>query len=251
MIERTQVPTVLSGDPSTTTVGFPVYDAHGNDVATLSRSGSGGFSLADRRTYDAWGVVRSQQSGGDPRLRYCASLGHRQDDESGLVYMRARTYEPTSGRFISEDPDRDGFNPYVYGYNNPVQNVDQTGRLVGLAVCAGVWWVCSLVWQPTSPEMKILKVMIESTFAAAGMADLYCSIGAVAEGEQPGKKVLYSAVAAGVGAIACMVLVQQVVLLLMIASIDDDSGDLDGKIDMINSAGSSFPLAGMAGGSDN
>ena len=71
------------------TTGFPLYDAHGNNVATLSRSGTG-YSVNDRRSYDAWGVVRAQQSGGDPKLRYCASLGHKQDDESGLIYMRAR-----------------------------------------------------------------------------------------------------------------------------------------------------------------
>ncbi len=109
------------------TTGFPVYDAHGNNVATLSRSGSGGFSLADRRTYDAWGVVRSQQSGGDPKLRYCASLGHRQDDESGLVYMRARYYEPTSGRFVSQDPGHHNANWFIYGKDDPVNNVDKSG----------------------------------------------------------------------------------------------------------------------------
>ena len=74
---------------ATATLGFPLHDAHGNDVTTLSPSGAG-YSVSDRSSYDAWGVVRAQQSGGDPKLRYCASLGHRQDDESGLVYMRAR-----------------------------------------------------------------------------------------------------------------------------------------------------------------
>jgi hypothetical protein len=34
-------------------VGFPLYDGHGNMVGTLMRSGSG-YSLNDRRTYDAW-----------------------------------------------------------------------------------------------------------------------------------------------------------------------------------------------------
>jgi RHS repeat-associated protein len=38
---------------------------------------------------------------------YCANLGHP-EDETGLVYMRARValryYEPATGRFISEDP---------------------------------------------------------------------------------------------------------------------------------------------------
>jgi len=60
---------------------------------------------------------------------YCANLGH-QEDETGLVYMRARYYEPTTGRFISEDPARDGVNWYLYADGNPVNRVDPTGRFI-------------------------------------------------------------------------------------------------------------------------
>jgi len=35
-------------------VGFPIYDAHGNMVATIARSGSGGYSVNNQRIYDAW-----------------------------------------------------------------------------------------------------------------------------------------------------------------------------------------------------
>ena len=112
------------------TTGFPVYDAHGNSVATLSRSGAGGFTMADRRSYDAWGQVRAQQSGGDPKLRYCANLGHRQDDESGLIYMRARYYEPGSGRFISEDSKRSSPNYFTYCASDPVNHWDKDGKVM-------------------------------------------------------------------------------------------------------------------------
>ena len=121
------------GDPiertmgSTVTSGFPVYSAHGNNVATLSRSGTG-YAVNDRRSYGAWGAVRAQQSAGDPKLRYCASLGHRADDESGLVYMRARYYEPASGRFVSEDPSYDGHNWFSYCGNDPVNSIDGSGK---------------------------------------------------------------------------------------------------------------------------
>ena len=134
----------------TTTTGFPLYDAHGNNVATLSRAPNGGYSVNDRRSYDAWGKVRAQQSGGDPKLRYCASLGHRQDDESGLVYMRARYYEPTSGRFVSEDPARDGGDWFAYCDNDPVNMFDWTGKaksataLLGAAVAGFVGYLVGL-----------------------------------------------------------------------------------------------------------
>jgi RHS repeat-associated protein len=58
---------------------------------------------------------------------YCANLGH-QEDETGFIYMRARYYEPTTGRFISEDPARDGVNWYLYADGNPVNRVDADGK---------------------------------------------------------------------------------------------------------------------------
>jgi RHS repeat-associated protein len=112
---------------SPTVVGFPLYDGHGNMVGTLMRSGSG-YSLNDRRTYDAWGSIHSGNSTGEPNQRYCANMGHMSDDESGLIYMRARYYEPGSGRFVSEDPAMDGLNWYVYCKNTPTSLVDLDGR---------------------------------------------------------------------------------------------------------------------------
>jgi hypothetical protein len=42
--------------------------------------------------------------------------------------MRARHYEPTTGRFVSEDPARDGGNWYLYADGDPVGKVDADGR---------------------------------------------------------------------------------------------------------------------------
>lgn len=104
---------------------FPIYDCHGNMIATIVRPSSGSATLADTRYFDAWG---SPSNSGGPKQKYCASLGHAQDDESGLIYMRARYYEPGSGRFISQDPYFQGFNWYVYSPNNPITYVDSSGK---------------------------------------------------------------------------------------------------------------------------
>ena len=109
------------------TVVFPLYDAHGNMIATLARSGSGSFTLGNQRSFDAWGAVRQGAATGAPMQRFCAGLGHQQDDESGLIYMRARYYEPFSGRFISEDFQGQGSNWFAYCGNNPVCNIDEGG----------------------------------------------------------------------------------------------------------------------------
>jgi RHS repeat-associated protein len=68
---------------------------------------------------------------------YCANLGH-QEDETGLVYMRARYYEPTTGRFISEDPARDGVNWCLYADGDPVGKVDAYGLFV-IELPNGFW----------------------------------------------------------------------------------------------------------------
>ena len=131
---------MMAKDPynASETVYFPIYDGHGNNVALISRDGSGGFTVSNRRSYDAWGIVRDGSASGEPYPRYCADLGHVQDDESGLVYMRARYYEPWTGRFVSEDFTRDGWNYFTYADNNPVLFVDPNGR----SAWAGLsWWM--------------------------------------------------------------------------------------------------------------
>jgi len=62
-----------------------------------------------------------------------SKIGHKQDDESGLIYMRARYYEPASGRFISEDVQRIGLNWISFCDDNPIQKVDANGKLPWLA----------------------------------------------------------------------------------------------------------------------
>ncbi|MDD2402322.1 MAG: RHS repeat-associated core domain-containing protein, partial [Clostridia bacterium] len=55
-------------------------------------------------------------------------------DQSGLVYLRARYYDPTTGRFISKDTykgeiaDPSSQNSYAYCGNNPVNAVDPSGN---------------------------------------------------------------------------------------------------------------------------
>jgi len=57
-------------------------------------------------------------------FRYC---GEYFDEETGLIYLRNRYYDPSIGRFITEDPIKDGFNWYTYCGNNPVNRWDPWG----------------------------------------------------------------------------------------------------------------------------
>ena len=53
--------------------------------------------------------------------------GEYHDAESGYIYLRNRYYDPDIGRFITEDPAKDGTNWYVYCGNNPVMFYDPWG----------------------------------------------------------------------------------------------------------------------------
>ena len=138
---------------SGTTVGYPLYDGHGNMVATLAKSGTS-FSLGDQRAYDAWGVIRQGATSGDPKGRYCASLGHVDDDESGLTYMRARYYEATVGRFMSADTSKDGLNWFVYCLNNPIGKIDYSGNSALDLSDA----IIKIIWQNMQPLVFNLTV---------------------------------------------------------------------------------------------
>ena len=84
----------------------------------------GGTDATQR--FDAWGN-RISATGTQPRYGYTG----REPDETGLVYYRARYYDPTIGRFISRDPIGlgGGINQYAYVNGNPVNLTDPLGLL--------------------------------------------------------------------------------------------------------------------------
>ncbi len=61
--------------------------------------------------------------------------GHMQDEDVNLVDMIGRIYDPLQQRFLSEDPpapsatDGQGWNPYAYVRNNPLNATDPTGYI--------------------------------------------------------------------------------------------------------------------------
>ena len=75
--------------------------------------------------YDAFGNETEDNTTDENPFRYC---GEYYDAESGLIYLRNRYYDPSVGRFISEDPVKDGSNWYVYCANNPVMMIDPWGE---------------------------------------------------------------------------------------------------------------------------
>ncbi|MFC1758296.1 RHS repeat domain-containing protein [Planctomycetota bacterium] len=95
-------------------------------------------SIINSISYDSFGQIlhQSNPTAGD-RFAY---TGREWDEALGLYYYRARFFDPTTGRFISQDPI--GFaagdtNLYRYVGNNPLDYVDPSGNLA-MTECAFV-----------------------------------------------------------------------------------------------------------------
>lgn len=99
---------------------FYNFNAHGDVLGAIGGNNS---TVQTRYTYDAFGNASRTGSSANP-FQYC---GEYTDDETGLIYLRARYYDPAIGSFISEDPARDGMNWYSYCDANPVMFVDPFG----------------------------------------------------------------------------------------------------------------------------
>jgi RHS repeat-associated protein len=105
-------------------VSGPLYflqDHQGSTAGLLDGDGN----VVERAQYEAFGG-----SSGGALTRY-GYTGREHDAETGLIYYRARWYDPMQGRFISQDPVgfEGGLNFYAYGNNDPVGNRDPSGLL--------------------------------------------------------------------------------------------------------------------------
>jgi RHS repeat-associated protein len=109
-------------------LSYFLYNGHGDVVQTVSESGE----VENQYDYDVFGnatlTVESEYSSA---IRYA---GEFFDAEVGLYYLRARYYNPYTGRFISEDSywgeDANplSLNRYTYAHNSPLMFWDPTGH---------------------------------------------------------------------------------------------------------------------------
>ena len=102
------------------------YTAYGDEVRAAHPS------FGENVTSQLW---QTEVTADQNPFRYC---GEYTDPETGLIYLRNRYYDPTVGRFISEDPAKDGMNWYVYCGNNPVNFTDPLG-LENIVISGGAF----------------------------------------------------------------------------------------------------------------
>jgi RHS repeat-associated protein len=116
--------------------GLAQYDGSGWEYFTSDRLGSvrllvdpnGEVSLA--QNFDPFGNVLEQAGVGQSTFGYTGE----QMDPTGLVFLRARYYDPSVGRFLTPDtivPDplrSMGWNRYAYVADNPLRFTDPSGH---------------------------------------------------------------------------------------------------------------------------
>ncbi len=103
---------------------YYLRDHQGSVISLVDSSGT----KVEEYSYNAYGKVTSKNSSATTHNPY-GYTGMIMDDDD-LYYYRARYYDPTTQRFLSEDPIGFGigdFNFYRYVGNNPVNFRDPTG----------------------------------------------------------------------------------------------------------------------------
>ena len=160
-LERISELQTVSGTP---TASFYQYDGRGTVRMLTSAAGA----VTDTYEYDAFGNLIAH-SGATPNAYLYR--GERYDTELGLYYLRARWYNPVTGRFMTRDPyqgsiyDPASLHRYNYARANPVNFIDPSGR--ASAVEYGV---------------IALDIAAEKVAVAAFGYVVQCSIFAVASG---------------------------------------------------------------------
>jgi RHS repeat-associated protein len=97
------------------------HDQQGSTRLLTSSTGA----VEGTSTYDAYGNTTATKGTVTTPLGYDAQYT---DTDTGLIYLRARAYDPATAQFLSVDPLASVTGaPYAYGGDNPLNNGDRTG----------------------------------------------------------------------------------------------------------------------------
>ncbi len=109
--------------------GSNVYSYHYNAVGSTVAITDNSQSIVNAYSYGPYGRILNEMETITQPFKYVGQYGVMFEPGVEFYYMRARYYDPTTGRFISEDPIgmEGGLNLYAYASGNPVLFSDPSG----------------------------------------------------------------------------------------------------------------------------
>jgi RHS repeat-associated protein len=155
-----------------TSAGVVTYYHHDQIGSTRALTNSTG-SVVATYTYDPYGKLSGITGSATNPFGFA---GQYTDPESGLIYMRARYYEPSTGVFLTRDPiEAQTREPYGYVGGNPLNVTDPLGLCWG----PGCW--VRDHWRGVSQGLAIAAVGVAVlAVPAAGIGLMAVADGAVA-----------------------------------------------------------------------
>ncbi len=118
------------------TVRYYHHDQLGSTRALTDQNGRATATY----TYDAYGNLQGNTPAAAATTNPLLYASQYTDPETGLEYLRARTYDPATGQFLSVDPlVAQTHQPYSYAFDNPTNVTDPSG-LCGSTSSWGSFW---------------------------------------------------------------------------------------------------------------
>ncbi|MCK4341969.1 MAG: hypothetical protein KAY37_09630 [Phycisphaerae bacterium] len=154
--------------------GTPRY-YHTNDLGNVVALTDADGVVVDRYAYDPYGLPVGHEGNTSNPFTFVGGLGVMTedfDDPMALYFMRARFYDPDTGRFLGKDPvagaltDPLGLNRYAYGLDNPLLHTDPSGEVINLitgAIGASVGFFGTVVSDVISGEWSDPAVYAANT----------------------------------------------------------------------------------------
>ena len=106
----------------------PIHDISGNLITLIDPTAK---SIVESYRYSAFGEERIYNASGELQshsLNPWRYAEKRIDEETGFICFGLRYFDPSIGRWISQDPSNlDGPNFYAYLHNNPINAFDRFG----------------------------------------------------------------------------------------------------------------------------